>query len=250
MEGYRPASYGDAFADVYDEWYQDVSDVAATVECIWRLAGGGRVLELGIGTGRLALPLAERGLDVSGVDASTAMVDALRRKPGGAAIEVVIADMSDELPQGPFAVVFAAFNTLFNLPSAEAQSRCLALAAARLTPEGRVAVEAFVPDEDLPTDRGRVEVRHVTTEGVVLSVSRLRPDEQRAEGHFVDIGRDGGVRLRPWAIRYTTPAELDAMATAAGLVLTDRWADWRHAPFRSDSAQHVSVYRRVGGSAT
>jgi SAM-dependent methyltransferase len=245
-----PAAYGDAFADVYDDWYADVSDVQATVECVERLAAGGPVLELGIGTGRLALPLAARGVPITGVDASEAMVAELRKKPGGDALEVLVADMAEDLPTGPFCVVFAAFNTLFNLPTEAAQIRALALAASRLGPDGCVVVEAFVPEEELPGEHGRVEVRRVTAQRVVLCVSRVEPGEHRAGGQFVEVGADGTVRLRPWAVRYATPPELDAMATAAGLALTERWADWRQTPFDRDSAQHVSVYRRVRGSPT
>jgi SAM-dependent methyltransferase len=250
MEDYGPGSYGDAFADVYDDWYHDVSDVEATVTCLQRLAGDGRVLELGIGTGRLALPLAARGVPVSGVDASEAMVAELRKKPGGDTVDVLVADMSEDLPPGPFRVVFAAFNTLFNLQTEAAQTRCLGLAAARLDGHGFVVVEAFVPDDGLPAERGRVEVRRATADRVVLSVSQVEPHEHRAGGQFVDVRADGSVRVRPWAVRYATPGELDAMAAAAGLVLAERWADWRHTPFDRHSAQHVSVYRRVRGSAT
>jgi SAM-dependent methyltransferase len=249
VDGYHPAAYGDAFADVYDEWYHDVSDVPATVERLVALAGGGRVLELGIGTGRIALPLAARGVPVSGIDASPAMVAALRRKAGAAALDVVLGDMSEDLPEGPFSVVFAAFNTLFNLPTADAQARCMALAESRLSAEGRLVIEAFVPD-DRSDASGRVEVRHATPERVVLSVSRSLPDVQRAEGQFVEVGADGSVQTRPWLIRYAAPTELDAMAAACGLVLTERWSDWRQAPFSGDSVQHVSVYRRVEESAT
>ena len=127
MEGYEPPSYGEAMADVYDEWYADLTDVGATVAAIARLAAGGRVLELGIGTGRLAIPLAEAGLDVSGIDVSPAMVARLRAKPGGDRVAVVVGDMAraEDLPPGPFAVVFVAFNTFFGLITAEDQARVL-----------------------------------------------------------------------------------------------------------------------------
>jgi SAM-dependent methyltransferase len=250
VEDYGPGSYGDAFADVYDDWYHDVSDVEATVACLERLARGGRVLELGIGTGRLALPLAARGVQVSGVDASEAMVAELRKKAGGDALEVLVADMAEDLPPGPFRVVFAAFNTLFNLPTEAAQTHCLALAAARLEDDGCVVVEAFVPDDELPAERGRVEVRRATADRVVLSVSQVEPGQHRAGGQFVDVRADGSVRVRPWSVRYASPDEIDTMATTAGLALVERWADWRQTPFSRDSAQHVSVYRRVRGSAT
>jgi hypothetical protein len=177
------------------------------------------------------------------------MVAALTRKPGASGLDVVLGDMSEHLPDGPFSVVFAAFNTLFNLPTADAQARCIALAATRLTDDGCLVIEAFVPDDE-PDPTGRVEVRYATPERVVLSVSRSVPEAQRAEGQFVEVRADGSVQTRPWLIRYTTPAELDDMAAAGGLVLTERCADWRQAPFSIDSTQHVSVYRRVRGQAT
>ncbi|MDP8987176.1 MAG: class I SAM-dependent methyltransferase, partial [Actinomycetota bacterium] len=125
MHGFDASTYGERFADVYDDWYGDVSDVDATVEAVARLAGDGPVLELGIGTGRLALPLKAAGLEVHGIDASPAMLERLRAKPGGEAVPVVIGDFADvavEVPGG-FAVVLVAYNTLFNLGSAAAQRR-------------------------------------------------------------------------------------------------------------------------------
>src|SRR5690606_35670585 len=127
-----PAAYGDAFADVYDDWYADVSDVAGTVEAIARLAGGGPVLELGIGTGRLALPLAAAGVEVHGVDASDAMVERLRAKPGCDAIPVLVGGFAEALPsvEAGFAVVFVVFNTFLNLVAPGAQARCVERVAA------------------------------------------------------------------------------------------------------------------------
>jgi SAM-dependent methyltransferase len=157
VDGYRPSTYGDRFADVYDDWYHDVSDVDATVERVAALAGprGGRVLELGAGSGRLAVPLAGAGLDVWAVDASAAMLERLRAKPGGEAVHTVVDDMAElaapELaapgPDGGagFAVALCAFNTLFNLTDTPAQARCLGRVAELLAPGGRLLVEAFVP---------------------------------------------------------------------------------------------------------
>ena len=151
MEGYRPSTYGDRFADVYDDWYHDVSDVAATVARVAALAGEppGPVLELGAGSGRLAIPRAARGLEVWALDASTAMLDRLAGKPGGDRVRVVLGDMAvldvGAGPPGGFAVVLCAFNTLFNLTDGEAQRRCLARVAEVLAPRGRLVVEAFVP---------------------------------------------------------------------------------------------------------
>ena len=252
MEGFRPEAYGEAMADVYDEWYADVSDVDATVAALTRLAsaaGNGRVLELGVGTGRLALPLAARGLQVTGVDVSPAMIARLTAKPGGEKIDVVVGDMADDLPEGPFSVVFVAFNTFFGLTSREAQARCFTAVARRLTPQGRFVLEAFVPDDEIIGGGARIEVRSLSADRVVLTVSRHDADAQRAEGQFVELTEAGGVRLRPWSLRYAPPAELDAMAAEAGLTLEQRWSAWDETPFTSESSHHVSLYRQRGPTA-
>ncbi len=247
MDGYDSATYGDRFADVYDDWYGSITDTAACVDALARLAGDrGSVLELGVGTGRLAVPLAERGLDVTGVDASAAMLARLAAKPGGRGVTGVLGDMADPAAAGAvvadhrFDLVFVAYNTLFNLIGAGEQQRCLTNAAALLTDEGRLVVEAFVPD---PTDvaADAVVPRRVTADRVVLSVSQSDPDHQEVLGQYVDI-TEAGIRLRPWHIRWTTPDQLDAMADAAGLRLAERWASWDQAPFHGDAPAHVSIY--------
>jgi SAM-dependent methyltransferase len=202
------------------------------------------VLELGIGTGRLALPLAARGLEVHGIDSSDAMVQRLRAKPGGADLSVVLGDFADVATavDGGFAVVLVAFNTLFNLATEEAQRRCFVNVAARLRPGGSFVVEAFVPDES-PGDDGRVTPSVVEADRVVLQVTRRDVDQQTVSGNTVSI-TERGIRLRPWLIRYAAPAELDAMASAAGLTLAERWSDWHGSAFDGESAQHVTVYRK------
>jgi len=242
-EGYGAESYGDTFADVYDEWYADVSEVDTTVDRITALAAGGRTLELGVGTGRIALPLAARGVPVSGIDASARMVERLRAKAGADRVDVTVGDMAVDLPAGPFAVVFVAYNTLFNLLHKDAQARCIVLVASRLSRHGAFVVEGFVPDEPRPAGT-RIDVRSLADDQVVLNVSRHEPDAQRVDGQFVEL-TESGVRLRPWAIRYSSPAELDEMALSAGLELEHRWADWSETPFTRDSPYHVSVYRLV-----
>jgi hypothetical protein len=178
---------------------------------------------------------------VTGIDASARMVERLRAKPGADAVDVTVGDMSVDLPAGPFAVIFVAFNTLFNLLSKDAQARCIGLVASRLSPHGAFAVEGFVPAEQRPVG-ARVEVRSLTDDQVVLNVSRHEPDAQHVAGQFVELTKRG-VRLRPWAIRYSSPAELDEMALSCGLELEHRWADWGETPFTRDSPYHVSVYR-------
>ncbi len=243
MDGYDAATYGDRFADVYDDWYGRLTDTEACVAAVADLACGGAVLELGVGTGRLAVPLAERGLAVTGVDASKAMLDRLAAKPGGHRVTAVLGDMADPpLGDARFAVAFVAYNTLFNLVGDGDQQRCLTSVAGRLEPGGYLVVEAFVPD---PTAHGGDEVtpRRVTADRVVLSVSRSDPDRQEVQGSYVDI-TEGGIRLRPWHVRWSTPEQLDAMAAAAGLELVARTGGWDQVPYDTDSALHVSTYRR------
>jgi SAM-dependent methyltransferase len=243
MRGYDSTSYGDGFADVYDEWYADVTDVPATVARMLDLAGpGGRVLELGVGTGRLAAPMARAGLNVVGIDSSEAMLRRVAAHAGGRAVTTIHGDMVTDLPGGPFDACLVAYNTLFNLLRAEDQQRCFHAVAERLRPGGWFVVEAIVPDPAAPAG-GDVSVRSIAADRVVLSVSDHRPDEQRTFGQFVELSETGGVRLRPWAIRWASPPELDAMAVSAGLVLDARFADMTGAAYGDDADHHVSVYR-------
>jgi trans-aconitate methyltransferase len=243
MQGYGPTSYGDGFADVYDEWYPGSDDVAAVVAFVAELvpSRGGGCVRVCVGTGRLAVPLAAAGMGVHGVDTSSAMLDRLRARDPARRVTVTIGDMVDDQPDGPFDVVLVAYNTLFNLESAERQAACFAAAAERLAPAGALVVEAFVPD-DPPREGSTVDVRSMTAAEIVLSVSTHDPVSQRAEGHFVHLADGAAVRLRPWSIRYAPPTELDAMATAAGLSLRERWEDFHRRPFTAESPRHVSVY--------
>ncbi|HEY5887456.1 MAG TPA: class I SAM-dependent methyltransferase [Acidimicrobiales bacterium] len=240
---YGPTAYGEAFADVYDDWYERISDVGATVSRVRALAGGGPVLELGVGTGRLALPLAEVGVETWGVDASGAMLAHLRAKPGAGGVRLVQTDMAAPAlaADGRFAVVFCAYNTFFNLHGPGDPASCLAWSAAALAPDGRLAIEAFVPSEGASPPEGPVSVRSIEPDRVVLSVADRDLEEQTVTGQFVDLSA-AGVRLRPYRIRYLFPAQLDDLAADAGLRLVDRWASWDGEPFTDDSAGHVSVY--------
>lgn len=242
MQGYGESSYGDGFADVYDDWYHDVSDVGATVELLSSLAPRGRFLELGIGTGRIALPLADTGASVTGIDASQAMIERLRAKDPAGRVSVIAGDMLRGLPDATFDVVFVAYNTLFALRSFERQHDLFAEVARRLTPTGCFVIEAFVPENDRPAG-GNVGVRTMAVDRVVLVADVHDPSTQTVDGQFIEFTDGSTVRLRPFSIRYSTPAELDRMASDAGLHLAERWEDARRTHFRHDSVTHVSVYR-------
>ena len=244
MRGYDDASYGEGFADVYDDWYAGITDVDATVVALSALAEGGRVLELGVGTGRLAIPLAATGLELHGIDSSAAMLEQLAAKPGGSAVQTSLGDMADDLPAGQFSLAFIAYNTIWNLLTEQRQRSCFIQVAQRLTDGGAFVVEALVPDPSLHDPTSQVGVRSMAVDRVVLSVTQARVSEQLAEGHFIDITAADGVRLRPWSIRWVTIGQLDTMAAAAGLALAERWQAFDRSPFDSASSRHVSVYRK------
>ena len=247
MEDYRANTYGDGFADVYDDWYGDVSDVDGTVSRITALADGRPVLELGVGTGRLALPLARRGVETHGIDASAAMIEQLKAKPGADAVTVTLADMADFPVPEPdyFGVVLIAFNTFFNLTSAAAQQACLERIVTALQVGGHLVIEAFIPSAPPARPAGALDVRSVEIDRVHLAATWRDPVEQKVWGQHIELTRSG-VQLRPWLLRYVTPAELDAMTAAAGLELTDRSSDWHGAPIDESSSRHVSTYVSAG----
>lgn len=242
MESYGPATYGDHIADVYDERYAK-RDPEAEVSRIAALAGTGPVLELGIGTGRTAVPLAARGVEVHGVDASDAMVSQMRARAGGESIPVSIGDMRTVAAPGDgYSLVYVVFNTFFCLADQDAQIECFANVARRLAPGGRFLIEAFVPDLGR-FDRGqRTSAVSLTVDSVDLDVVVHDPVAQRVDGQHVLI-RESGTRLIPISLRYAFPSELDLMARLAGFALESRAGGWAGEPFTAESVMHVSVYR-------
>lgn len=243
MPAFDPTAYGaSGIADEYDDMYAGYWETDAAVDALVALADGGRVLELGIGTGRLALPLSERGLEVHGVEGSEEMAARLRAKPGGDRIPVVIGDFADADAGGGFSLVVLAVNTIFALPDQQAQVRCFANAARHLAPSGCFVVEAWVPDvAGFQHDR-LVRPRIMRTDKMSIESVELDPVEQIMRT-VQAVFSDGTVRLYPADHRYAWPAELDLMAQLAGLHREDRWADWRRSPFTAASRAHVTVYR-------
>jgi len=234
-----PSTYGDRIADVYDDWYGGATDVEGTVATVARY--GSSVLELGIGTGRLAVPMLEAGLDVAGIDASGAMVDRLRAKVGDR-IPVTVADFTDvPVPdrERRYDVVLLAFNALLNLTSTDAQVRCLRRCGEIAS---NVLVETFVPGDAAPSSA--VEVRDVTPDEVRLSAYRIEDDV--VTGSIVSI-TESGIRLRPWSVRLTTPEQLDAVASDAGLAVAERWSSWRGDRFNAESDRSITLYRPLRG---
>lgn len=242
MDNYEPDTYGERIADVYDAVFSGDPD-NGMIDLLTSLAGAGPVLELAVGTGRVAIPLADRGLEVHGVDTSPAMLQQLRTKPGGDKVALTTGDMAGTQPEGPFSCVFVVFNSLFTLPTQEDQLRCFASAAARLKPGGCFVMECFVPDPTRFDRNQRVSANRVELNDVMFSIEHHRPAAQMTESQHVMI-TETGVRLFPVTIRYAWPSELDLMARLAGLRLRDRWANWERQPFGDDSTHHISVYER------
>ena len=238
-----PEFFGERWADAYVQGPgPDGPDPALAVEFLAGLSDGGRVLELAIGTGRVGLPLAGRGVTVEGVEASAQMVARLRAKPGGEQIPVTIGDLADVPVTGPFRLVYLVFNTLFNLPSQDRQIACFRNVAKVLDPDGMFVIECLVPDP-ARFDRGqRVEALAVTEDSATIEVFRHDPVAQRYSTQKITFSGQG-IRMLPVALRYAWPSELDLMAGQAGLRLTERYAGWDRRPFGSDSISHVSVYQ-------
>ncbi len=248
MEGYRSDTYGQAYADVYDEWYGAHGDTDGVVDAISDAATrtGGAILELGIGTGRLAIPLAGRGHEVVGVDASSAMLEKLGAKTAGRPIEVHRTDMSrlDSVPRtGRFGVAFAAFNTFLGLYDEDDRRSCLTGVARLLAPGGRLALETIVPGPEPDSDEDHVEIRTLETDRLILTVSRRDPRARTVSGHHVELTDGEPVRLRPWQLGYLAPDDLDREAAASGLTLERRASGWDGAPYSETSPTHVSWYR-------
>jgi SAM-dependent methyltransferase len=217
--------------------------IGPTVDLLASLAGDGRAIELAIGTGRVAVPLAERGVSVTGIELSTPMVARLREKADAATIPVVMGDMSVAQAEGRFSLVYLVFNTISNLLTQDEQVACFANAARHLEPGGRFVVELWVPElRRLPP--GVPATVGVHEDGYLL-VDTYDTLRQHVVSHHVTYDESGGREARiGWSPhRYIWPAELDLMARLAGLALEDRYADWDRSPFTADSPSHVSVYR-------
>ena len=242
---FDPGEYGRHIGALYDSLVDAAfpTDTDATVALLAELADGGPVLEFGVGTGRLALPLARLGLPVSGIDGSAEMLDQLRNKPGGAAMTLRVGNFADTRLDGDFALVVLAANTIFALPSQDAQVQAFRNAAAHLRPGGHFVLEAWVPDlGDFRAGRA-LRIVSVQDRRVVLEAAELDPVEQHMRTTKLFCGPDG-LQAFPANHRYAWPAELDLMAWLAELNRVHRWASWRRDPYTATSRQHVTVYRK------
>lgn len=244
MNDYDASTYGDGIADVYDAWYPG-GDPGPIVDRLEALSGDGPVLELGIGTGRIAIPLAAAGVTVHGIDASEAMVEKLRAKPGAAGIGVTVSDFADFQVEDRFSLVFVVFNTFFGILTQDDQVRGFQCVADHLAPSGRFLLECFVPDLGR-FDRGqRLAVAAIEEGGIRIEAAMYDPVRQLVRAQVVAM-MESGSRFYPLQVRYCWPSELDLMARLAGLELEHRWGGWNEEPFTAESGTHVSVYRKAG----
>jgi SAM-dependent methyltransferase len=237
--------FDERIAARYEESATDMFDRAAVdpvVEFLAQVAGSGRALELGIGTGRIALPLAERGVPVHGIELSKAMAQRLREKPGGEAIDVTIGDFATTTVDGSFSLVYLVYNTIMNLTTQAAQVACFRNVAAHLEPGGCFVIEVMVPElrrlppgETFMVFSGSenywgIDEYDVATQGLISH-------------HLEDV--DGALNRVSMPFRYVWPSELDLMAQLAGMTLRERWSGWDRAPFTNDSRKHVSVWEKA-----
>ncbi len=239
--------FGDRVAARYDESESEMFQAEAidpVVDFLVDLAGDGPALELGIGTGRIALPLSKRGVRVHGIDLSAAMVERLRAKPGADEIGVTLGDFATTRVDGSFSVAYLVFNTIMNLTTQDEQVACFQNVGAHLGPGGCFVIEVGVPTlRRLPPD----EIFHAFR----VTPTRLGFDEfdvanQGLVSHHYRV-EDGKLELHSVPFRYVWPAELDLMARLAGMTLRERWSDWTRAPFTSESEKHVSVWEKAAG---
>jgi hypothetical protein len=237
--------FGERVAARYDESSADMFEPAVVdpvVDFLADLAGDGAALELGIGTGRIALPLASRGVRVHGIDLSEAMVARLRAKPGAERIGVTIGDFATTTVEGTFSLAYLVFNTIMNLTTQDEQVACFRNVAAHLEPGGSFLIEVGVPSlRRLPPGE--------TVRAFHLSATRLGFDEfdvarQGLISHHYSVV-DGKLEVVSMPFRYVWPAELDLMARIAGMTLRERWSGWKREPFTSESTKHVSVWEKT-----
>ena len=241
MEAFDPASsFGPDVAARYDDHPRGDEEAAATF--LSALAPRRRALEFAIGTGRIALPLASRDVQVDGIELSPHMVERLRAKPGGDQVNITAGDMSVATTGHQYGLVYLVFNTIFNLLTAEDQIRCFENAARHLTADGHFVVETALPHAWItPGTSDYVHAEHVGTKTVVLDVARYDPVTQLLEENHIRLTANG-ITMQPIICRLITPGEMDLMARIAGMRLVDRFANWQRSAFDARSSAHVSVY--------
>ncbi len=237
-------TYGDVYAAIYDELFAQRDDVELVASVLHELAGDGAVIEFGVGTGRLAIPLSLRGPRVYGVDNSTAMLDQLRAKPDSAGVVPVLGDFATVRIDQPVSLVFSAFSTLYLLGDQDLQVQVFRNAANHLARGGRLLVEAFVHDRRRFATNQEVVAANLGSERATLKIAVLEPAAQLIHTQHLTFTPSGTTFL-PNRLRFIHPSEMDLMARLAGLELESRWADWHRHPFTGQSDSQIAVYTKV-----
>ena len=236
--------FGERVAERYDESSAEMFEretLDATVDFLAGLAGRGAALELGIGTGRIALPMTQRGVRVHGIDLSSAMVARLRAKAGAEDIEVTLGDFATTRVDGTFSIAYLVFNTIMNLTTQDEQVACFQNVAAHLEPGGCFVIEVMLPE--LQRLAPGETFRPFTVTATRLGFDEYDVVSQGLISHHYSVS-DGELEVNPVPFRYVWPSELDLMARLAGMTLRERWSGWKREPFTSDSTKHVSVWEK------
>jgi len=242
MENYGPSTYGDTIAEVYDNIYQYVNP--DMIERLYECAPNGQVFELGIGTGRIAIPLLNRGINIDGIDSSAAMIEKLKTKLNGRHIGLQIGDFSKFKTVKKYDLIYIVFNTLYGLLTQEDQMNCFRCVSDALKPKGRFVIEGFVPDVTR-FDRGQtIRTDEIETNLVQLECSKHDLINQRVDSQIIRI-TENGIKLIPVNVRYVWPSELNLMAKITGFELSERWSNWKKDNFNSDSLSHISIYEKA-----
>ncbi len=245
MSEYDIGTYGDAWAPFYDDIFSEVEE--SVIQLLKGYAGGRpRALELAIGTGRIAIPLALAGVEVTGIDISEEMVSRMRAKPGGEGIGVIMGDFADVAVSETYPLVYLAFNTLFALLDQNRQVQCFENVSQGLEPGGRFVLDTFMPDlRRYDHHNTRIGVSSISSnEAHAYELALHEPLNQKVISHQVRRMEDGSTVILPVTVRYAWPSEMDLMARLAGLDLENRWGWYDRRPFTEKSGQHVSVYRK------
>jgi hypothetical protein len=242
MDFYSDETYGERIASVYDEWYYELDP--ESIQVLSEMAHGGRALELGIGTGRIAIPLQNSGVTVHGIDASPSMVNRLHSKAGGENIPVSMGNFADVPVEGEYSLIYVVFNTFFALLTQDEQIRCFQNVAKHMDEAGVFVVEAFIPDPARFSAGQNMRVTRIGEYEVHMDVSEVELDKQLVTAQHIVL-TEHGTRFYPVKIRYVWPAELDLMAQLAQLQLRERWDDWEKSQFTAKSGKNISIYEHV-----
>ncbi|MGW4463824.1 class I SAM-dependent DNA methyltransferase [Micromonospora sp. NBC_01796] len=245
VEGFEIFTYGDAVADMFDGtgWAGDPGDTEETIQWLADNAGEGPVLELGVGTGRVAVPLAQKGIEVHGIDASEGMLAQLRAKPGGELVQLHVQDFTDFTLPYKFSMAYAVFDTLPFVTDQESQIRCFQKVADVLMPGGLFVIQTSIPDP-ARYDRGqRTQTVRVEKDHIVMTFTRRERMSQCSSIQFA-ILRPEGIKFFPMRIRTVMPSEMDLMARLGGLTMESRWGHWDGRPLRDSDERHITIYRK------